>query len=195
LKSSSQDDIIIPSWLRAAQVIVGIVCVLLSTTIFLSPGLGSYTLLFLIEITLIIIGSERVASGITSRGTKRSSRAISIGLGLGIIGFAVLGFLTPKLTTQWLIILLGLGLLANGILRIIDGLRNIEYERFTRLFRLGAGAVSIAISILVLVYPRFGFYLLMVIIAVALVITGIELLIVGIKGKRIHAPHFRSKLP
>ena len=181
MKSSSQDDIIIPSWLRAAQVIVGIVCVLLSTIIFLSPGLGSYTLLFLIEITLIIIGSERVASGITSRGTKRSSRAISIGLGLGIIGFAVLGFLTPKLTTQWLIILLGLGLLANGILRIIDGLRNIEYERFTRLFRLGAGAVSIAISILVLVYPRFGFYLLMVIIAVALVITGIELLMVGIK--------------
>jgi len=191
LKSSSQDDIIIPSWLRAAQVIVGIVCVLLSTTIFLSPGLGSYTLLFLIEITLIIIGSERVASGITSRGTKRSSRAISIGLGLGIIGFAVLGFLTPKLTTQWLIILLGLGLLANGILRIIDGLRNIEYERFTRLFRLGAGAVSIAISILVLVYPRFGFYLLMVIIAVALVVTGIELLMVGIKGKRKRAPHFR----
>lgn len=191
MKSSSQDDIIIPSWLRAAQVIVGIVCVLLSTTIFLSPGLGSYTLLFLIEITLIIIGSERVASGITSRGTKRSSRAISIGLGLGIIGFAVLGFLTPKLTTQWLIILLGLGLLANGILRIIDGLRNIEYERFTRLFRLGAGAVSIAISILVLVYPRFGFYLLMVIIAVALVVTGIELLMVGIKGKRKRAPHFR----
>jgi uncharacterized membrane protein HdeD (DUF308 family) len=188
---SSEDDIIIPSWLRAAQVIVGLVCILLSITIFLSSGLGSYTLLFLIEITLIIIGSERVATGITLRGTKRSSRAINIGLGLGIIGFAVLGFLTPQLTTQWLIILLGLGLLANGILRIIDGLRNIEYERFTRLFRLGAGAVSVVISILVLVYPRFGFYLLMVIIAVALVVTGIELLMVGIKGKRKRAPHFR----
>jgi uncharacterized membrane protein HdeD (DUF308 family) len=188
---SSEDDIIIPSWLRAAQVIVGIVCILLSITIFLSSGLGSYTLLFLIEITLIIIGSERVATGITLRGTKRSSRAINIGLGLGIIGFAVLGFLTPQLTTQWLIILLGLGLLANGILRIIDGLRNIEYERFTRLFRLGAGAVSVVISILVLVNPRFGFYLLMVIIAVALVVTGIELLMVGIKGKRKRAPHFR----
>jgi uncharacterized membrane protein HdeD (DUF308 family) len=188
---SSEDDIIIPSWLRAAQVIVGIVCILLSITIFLSSGLGSYTLLFLIEITLIIIGSERVATGITLRGTKRSSRAINIGLGLGIIGFAVLGFLTPQLTTQWLIILLGLGLLANGILRIIDGLRNIEYERFTRLFRLGTGAVSVVISILVLVNPRFGFYLLMVIIAIALVVTGIELLMVGIKGKRKRAPHFR----
>jgi uncharacterized membrane protein HdeD (DUF308 family) len=188
---SSEDDIIIPRWLRAAQVIVGIVCILLSITIFLSSGLGSYTLLFLIEITLIIIGSERVATGITLRGTKRSSRAINIGLGLGIIGFAVLGFLTPQLTTQWLIILLGLGLLANGILRIIDGLRNIEYERFTRLFRLGTGAVSVVISILVLVNPRFGFYLLMVIIAIALVVTGIELLMVGIKGKRKRAPHFR----
>jgi uncharacterized membrane protein HdeD (DUF308 family) len=184
---SSEDDIIIPSWLRTAQVIVGIVCIVLSITIFLSSGLGSYTLLFLIEITLIIIGSERVATGITSRGTKKSSRAISIGLGLGIIGFAVLGFLTPKLTTQWLIVLLGLGLLANGILRIIDGLRNIEYERFTRLFRLGAGIVSVAISLMILIYPKFGFYLLLIIIAVALFITGIEILIVGIKGKRIHS--------
>ena len=184
---SSEDDIIIPRWLRASQVVVGIVCIVISILIFLSRGLGSYTLLFIMEITLIIIGLERVATGITSHGTKRLSRAINIGLGLGITGFAILGFLTPKATTQWLILLLGLGLLANGVLRIIDGLRNIEYERFTRLFRLGAGLVSVAISLLVLIYPNFGFYLLLIIIAVALFITGIEILIVGIKGKRIHS--------
>ena len=188
MESSSEDDVIsIPRWLRASQVVVGIVCIALSILIFLSRGLGSYTLLFIMEITLIIIGLERVATGITSHGTKRLSRAINIGLGLGITGFAVLGFLTPKATTQWLILLLGLGLLANGVLRIIDGLRNIEYERFTRLFRLGAGIVSVAISLLVLIYPKFGFYLLLIIIAVALFITGIEILIVGIKGKRIHS--------
>ena len=188
MESSSEDDaIIIPMWLRASQIVVGIVCIALSILIFLSRGLGSYTLLFIMEITLIIIGLERVATGITAHGTKRLSRTINIGLGLGITGFAVLGFLTPKLTTQWLIVLLGLGLLANGVLRIIDGLRNIEYERFTRLFRLGAGIVSVAISILVLIYPKFGFYLLLIIIAVAFFITGIEILIVGIKGKRIHS--------
>jgi uncharacterized membrane protein HdeD (DUF308 family) len=135
MKSSSQDDIIIPRWLRAAQVIVGIVCILLTFIIFSSPKLGDFTLLFLIEITLIIIGLERVATGITSHGTKRLSRAINIGLGLGITNFAVLDFLTPKMTTQWLIILLGFGLLANGILRIIDVLRKSEYGRFTRLSR------------------------------------------------------------
>lgn len=187
MEPSSEDDIIIPRWLRAAQVIVGIVCILLSTIILLSPKLGNFTLLFLIEITLIIIGLERVATGITAHSTKRLSRAINIGLGLGITGFAVLGFLTPKLTTQWLIVLLGLGLLANGVLRIIDGLRKSEYGRFTRLLSLGAGTVSVAISILILIYPKFGLYLLLIIIAVALFITGIEILIVGIKGKRIHS--------
>ena len=187
MNSSSEDDIIIPRWLRAAQVIVGIVCILLTFIIFSSPKIGNFTLLFLIEITLIIIGLERVATGITSHGTKRLYRAINIGLGLGITGFAVLGFLTPKITTQWLIILLGLGLLANGILRIIDVLRKSEYGGFTRMLRLGAGIVSVAISILVLIYPKFGLYLLLIIIAVAVFITGIEILIVGIKGKRIHS--------
>jgi uncharacterized membrane protein HdeD (DUF308 family) len=105
-----------------------------------------------------------------------------------MIGFALLGFFTPKLTTQWLILLLGLGLLANGVIRIIDGFRNKDvYETSAVISRLGAGIVSAAIAILVLVFPAFGFILILLIVSIALLITGIELVIVGIKGRRIRS--------
>jgi uncharacterized membrane protein HdeD (DUF308 family) len=177
----------IPRKLRAFQIIVGAICIILS--IFVLTGsqyLGTYTFLFFIEITLLILGAERIASGVRSPSIKRSTRIINIAIGSGIIGIAILGFFTPKLTTQYLVLLLGFGLLANGAVRIIDGFRNKDvYETSTLIFRVGAGVVSAAIAILVLVFPVFGFLLILLIISIALLITGIELIIVGIRGRRI----------
>jgi uncharacterized membrane protein HdeD (DUF308 family) len=174
-----------PRGLRTLQILVGAICIVLSILVIAGPRLGTYTFLFFIEITLLILGAERIASGVRSPRLKRSSRIINIALGSAIIGFALLGFFTPKLTTEWLVLLLGLGLLANGIVRIVDGFRNKDiYETSSVYFRIGAGIVSAAIAILVLVYPVFGFVLILLILSIALLITGIELIIVGIKRKK-----------
>ena len=175
-----------PRGLRTLQILVGAICIILSILVLAGPRLGTYTFLFFIEIALLILGAERIASGVRSPRLKRSSRIINIALGSAIIGFALLGFFTPRLTTEWLVLLLGLGLLANGIVRIVDGFRNKDiYETSAVYFRIGAGIVSAAIAILVLVYPAFGFVLILLILSIALLITGIELIIVGIKGRRI----------
>ena len=174
-----------PRGLRTLQILVGAICIMLSILVLAGPRLGTYTFLFFIEITLLILGAERIASGVRSPRLKRSSRIINIALGSAIIGFALLGFFTPKLTTEWLVLLLGLGLLANGIVRIVDGFRNKDiYETSALYFRIGAGIFSAAIAILILVYPVFGFVLIILILSIALLITGIELIIVGIKGRR-----------
>jgi hypothetical protein len=177
----------VPRKLRAFQIIVGAICIILSILVLTgSKYLGTYTFLFFIEITLLILGAERIASGVRSPSIKRSTRIINIAIGSGIIGIAILGFFTPKLTTQYLVLLLGFGLLANGVVRIVDGFRNKDvYETSTLIFRVGAGVVSAAIAILVLVFPVFGFLLILLIISIALLITGIELIIVGIRGRRI----------
>jgi uncharacterized membrane protein HdeD (DUF308 family) len=177
----------VPTKLRAFQLIVGAICIILSILILTgSKYLGTYTFLFFIEITLLILGAERIASGVRSPSIKRSTRIINIAIGSGIIGIAILGFFTPTLTTKYLILLLGFGLLANGVVRIVDGFRNKDvYETSTLLFRIGAGIVSAAVAILVLVFPVFGFILILLILTVALLITGIELIVVGIRGRQI----------
>jgi uncharacterized membrane protein HdeD (DUF308 family) len=177
----------VPRKLRAFQLIVGAICIILSILILTgSKYLGTYTFLFFIEITLLVLGAERIASGVRSPSIKRSTRIINIAIGSGIIGIAILGFFTPTLTTKYLILLLGFGLLANGVVRIVDGFRNKDvYETSTLLFRIGAGIVSAAVAILVLVFPVFGFILILLILTVALLITGIELIVVGIRGRQI----------
>lgn len=177
----------VPRKLRAFQIIVGAICIILSILVLTgSKYLGTYTFLFLIEITLLVIGAERIVSGVRSPHIKRSSRIINVALGSTMIGFALLGFFTPKFTSQLFVIFLGFGLLANGVVRIVDGLRNKDvYETSTLLFRVGAGIVSAAVAILVLVFPVFGLVLILLILAVALLITGIELIVVGIRGRRV----------
>ena len=86
-------DFISPKWLRFFQVVVGIVSVALSICIMSgSFKLGAYTLIFLASIAFIIIGIERIAVGIRSTSLKRSSRFITIAIGVGIVVYFGSGY-------------------------------------------------------------------------------------------------------
>jgi uncharacterized membrane protein HdeD (DUF308 family) len=180
------------AWLRILQIAVGTTCIILSVLIIASPKLGNFTLLFLVKITLIILGIERVASTIKASSLKKSSRAIGIGLGLAMIAFSMFGLVNFTLTTKWLILLLGMGLLLNGVARLIDGLKNQGQEGSSRAFHLGAGIISTAAAVLVLANPIAGFILLLLILAIALLTSGIEIFVVGIRGKFKHSPNLHN---
>src|SRR5690349_5139025 len=112
-----------PGWLWPLQIAVGIGCIGLSILIAYSPQLGTYSFLFLAGAGLLILGAERVAAGIRSKQSRRSSRIINIGIGVGIIAWIGSGFLFPAIALKYLVLFLGFGLLANGALRIFDGLK------------------------------------------------------------------------
>jgi hypothetical protein len=54
-------------------------------------------------IGLIILGVERVVSGLLAKGVKTSSRLINLGVGTGLIIYVASGFLFPEFATKWLI--------------------------------------------------------------------------------------------
>lgn len=103
------------SWFWAFQISVGSICLLLSV-VFLIYGLASkyettasaYIWLFLAGIGLIVLGAERLVSGILAKGVRRSSRLINIGAGVGLIVYIGSGFFYPEFATKWLIIFLAL---------------------------------------------------------------------------------------
>jgi uncharacterized membrane protein HdeD (DUF308 family) len=178
-------DFISPKWLRIFQVAVGLICIALSISIILgSHKLGAYSLIFLASIAFIIIGIERIIVGIKSPSLKRSSRLISIGIGVGIVVYFGSGYFFPEFVTKLYILILGFGLLATGALRIIDGIKNSTYERPSKLFTLGTGVICVAVALLVFMHPEFGFILLLVTISIVLLITGIQIAFVGITGKK-----------
>jgi len=178
------------SWFWVFQIAVGSICLLLSV-VFLFYGLASkyettasaYIWLFLAGIGLIVLGAERLASGILAKGVRRSSRLINIGAGVGLIVYIGSGFFYPEFATKWLIIFLGFGLLANGIIRIVGGLKKKEEESID-ISSVALGILSTSLAILVLAYPKLGIVLLLVMTIIALAISGVQIILAGLRGRR-----------
>jgi uncharacterized membrane protein HdeD (DUF308 family) len=169
--------------IRLSQMVLGAIAIALSLSIIVDPGVGIATLIVLLSITLLVTGLERVAVGVLLHLTK-SSRignivlgAITIGLGIGVILF-------PILTAIFLVTLLAVGLLFLGIARIIQGIANKDVSKWSRAALIGVGILSLAISFLVFAHPVSGVILLTVILAVNLLIIGIESVVHGASGKR-----------
>jgi uncharacterized membrane protein HdeD (DUF308 family) len=189
------------SWFWIFQIIVGCICLILSIVVLFygtKSAIGAYTWLFLAGIGLIILGVERVISGLQAKDTKTSSRLINIGVGTGLIIYIVSGFFFPAFATKWLIVFLGFGLLANGITRIVKGItkkkEDGEGKESHDLSSLAMGIMITSLSILVLSYPKLGLALLLVMTAIALAVSGIQVILAGIRTWRHQGLISTSKL-
>ncbi len=172
-------------WFWLIQIAVGIICISLSILIFFSPQLGEYALFFLAGTGLIILGAERIVTGIKAEKSRRKYRIINIAIGVGIIAYILPGFIVPDLVIKYLVLFLGFGLLANGAVRIIDGLKRQKEEQESLTFSsLGTGIIITSVAIAVLVFPRLGLAILIIMTAVALAVSGIHVIIAGIRGSR-----------
>ncbi len=184
------------SWFGPFQVAVGSICLVLSVIVVFygaNTTAGAYIWLFLAGVGIMILGAERIASGILSKGIKRSSRLINIVVGAGLIIYIGSGFFFPEIATKWLVLFLAFGLLANGIIRIIGGLKKKEEESYN-FSSLATGVLITAISILVLTYPKFGLALLLVMTAIALAVSGIQIIIAGLNGMRRVTPYYEKQI-
>ncbi|HEY7110047.1 MAG TPA: cellulase family glycosylhydrolase [Nitrososphaeraceae archaeon] len=167
------------------QISVGSLCLILAAIVVgygANTTAGAYIWLFLAGIGLMILGAERIASGLLSKGVKKSSRAINVAVGAGLIIYIGSGFFFPQFATKWLLIFLAFGLLANGAIRIFSGLKKKDQESYN-VPSIAIGALIVILSLLVLAFPRFGVALLLIITAVALAMSGIQIIIAGIRGR------------
>lgn len=179
----SGNEVKSPSWLRSVQIGLGAISIILSIVILTSPGIAIFTVILMLSIALLMVGFERIATGIAPLRHK-SSRWTNIGLGVLVValGFAVMSF--PIHTAAFLILLGGIALLFNGIARIIQGITHKQASNWSRAFLVGVGALSIAVSALVVIHPlTIGVVLLALSISIALLINGIQMMAIGIGGK------------
>ncbi|HYZ60197.1 MAG TPA: DUF308 domain-containing protein [Nitrososphaeraceae archaeon] len=170
-----------PGWSRAAQIGLGALAIILSILILVFPGIAIVSIVLIIGILLLIVGIESVISGLF---IKSRSRMASIGLGIIVIILALIVMAFPVGTTVFLIILMGIALLIDGISRLVHGFGDKESRGWSRGFRIGVGALEIIFGILVMVSPAVGVAFVGFIIAIALLIVGIQMIAGGISGRR-----------
>ena len=164
------------------QIVLGAICITLSMVIILYIGPALFSIIIILSVILLVIGIERIAISIANPGSSKS-RLISIGVGLLIIAFSIVLMQFPIFTFAILILLGAIALFFSGVSRIIHGIRGESRGR-ARASQVGVGIISVAISVLVMIHPvNIGLPLLGVIISVAFLISGIEMMAIGITGK------------
>lgn len=182
-----QEEIILSSersrgWVRPAQIGLGIIVVILSIYALAYPGAAFVSLVFILGIILFIVGIEKIIAGIflPIRG-----KGASIGLGILVLIFAGLVIAYPEFATWIITIFIGIALLFGGAASIAQAFSGKE-SGWRKGFLLGVGALLIIIGIIVLVSPVFGAQFAGFIVAIALLIAGIQMIVAGATGRKLH---------
>ena len=172
-----------PGWMRAVQIGLGIIALILSIYVLAFPAATFVAIVWILGIILLVVGIERVISGIFEHHPGRS-RWTSIGLGILVIILAILIIAFPASVAIFLIILLAIALLFDGIARLIHGISDKTRGRGSRIFRIVAGVIEIALSIAIMVSPAFGAAIVGILMGIALLIVGIQIIVAGVTGTR-----------
>jgi uncharacterized membrane protein HdeD (DUF308 family) len=170
--------------IRILQIIVGIIAIGLSIAVIINPGFGIEILVFLLSLTLLVVGIERVSIGFLPYIKKSSTRISNIVLGGLAIALAIIIIAFPIFTIGILVTLLALGLLFIGAARIVHGIFDKQTSKWSRIFLVAVGILSIGISFMVFINPLVGIFILTFMLAVNLLIIGIESIVHGVSGKK-----------
>jgi uncharacterized membrane protein HdeD (DUF308 family) len=168
-------------WMRIAQIILGALAIIVSLIVLAYPGLATITLVYFISLLFFIVGIEKIITGIFSKST---SRLTTIGLGVLVLILAGLALAFPVGTTLVLIFLIALALFFDGLGRISHVVGEKAENKFDRFFSIGTGILSIGIAIAIMVSPAFGFAFVGFLIGIAILITGIQILVAGLRGRK-----------
>lgn len=169
-----------PTWMRGSQIGLGVIAIILSILVFVHPGITILSIIFILGIILIIVGIEKIISGIFIANKLRWG---TIGLGILALIFGSIALGYPLHTAVFVIIMLGIALLFSGISHIAYGVGRNQDPGWARGFMIGAGILAISLSFLVLASPLAGAFFISTIVAIGLLIIGIEIIVVGTSGR------------
>lgn len=170
-----------PGWMRAAQIALGVIALVLSVYILAYPVLTFVTIVLLLGIVLFVVGIERIIQGIVAPGKSRWG---TIGLGILVLIISIIVMAFPGAFGVFLIILLAIGLLFDGIARVYHGATDKTRGRWSRIFSIAAGVIEIVLSLTILAAPVIGAELVSFLLAIALLIVGIQIIVAGVTGSR-----------
>ena len=131
-----------------------------------------------------MVGIERVSIAFLPYIRKSSTRISNIVLGSLAIILAIIVIAFPIFAIGFLVTLLAIGLLFIGAARIIHGVLDKQTSKWSRIFLVAVGILSIGVSFMVFANPLLGIFLVTFILAINLLIIGIESIVHGASGKR-----------
>ena len=160
-----------PGWVRALEIILGIIALVLGVYVLIYPGVAVATLVFLLAIALIIIAIRDFITAF-SRGIAGWQRVLNFIVALIAIALAGYVLAYPGLGALTLAFFLGLALIFAGIASASRGTGGSA----------AAGIIAIILGFVVVIFPGLGLALAWILLAVGLIILGLEAIVGGATG-------------
>ena len=154
-----------PGWMRAVQIVLGVIAVVGSMIALFFPAIATFTVVYILGIVLFFVGIERILIGIFSP-SPGSSRWGTIGLGIIVLIVAGIVVAYPLGSTVFILFVLAIALFCDGIARIVHSLAGRSMHGGSRVFGIIAG----------------------ILISIALLIVGIQIIVAGVTGARLELP-------
>lgn len=174
-----------PNWTRAAEIILGLVSLAAGFYVLVYPGIAVLTLILLLSIGLIFLGTRDIVLGATGSFLPKWLRASNIVLGLLAFVLSVIVIAEPGFAVLTLVLLLYLALFFRGVAGISMGWAAKHFSKAWRGLSVGVGILSIVLAIIFLALPSLAVATLIVLLSVGLLITGLEYVVVGVVGREL----------
>lgn len=171
-----------PNSLRAAEIVVGVITIVLAGFVLAFPGFAIFLIVIWLAISLLFGGIDGIVIGAGAKHLSKGGRALSIGLGAVAIALSIAVFAFPAAAALTLTLLLSIALLFLGAGSIARGISEKRIPRWARGMLVAVGAVTIGLSIPVMIFPAFGLSILFTFISAALIINGASYIVAGITG-------------
>ena len=173
------------TWMRALEIIVGIILLAVAVYFVFNPSLGAGLVRILLAIGLIVLGLVLVVRGATSDVLSGWARILNVILGIIVIALGAYSIIYPDLGTALVIFLFALALLLTAIGRIAFAGFEVGagIPPWARSASLVIGVIALLIAIAVIVWPGLGEALIGWLMALMFGLFGIELIMSGASSK------------
>lgn len=174
-----------PAWVRAAEIILGLVSLAAGIWVLAYPGLGFLTLILILAVGLIFLGSREIVLGAMGTFLPRWLRAANIFLGVLAFILSLVVLAEPGFAVLTLVALLYVALFVRGVAGLTLGAAGRQISTRLRAASSVVGVLSIILSIVILAIPALAIATLIFLLSIGLLVTGLEAIAAGIIGRNL----------
>jgi uncharacterized membrane protein HdeD (DUF308 family) len=169
-------------WVRALEIITGLLTIVFGILVFAFPGWGVTTLIFLLSVGLFFIGFRSIAL-VGLKDLPTGIKVLTAVTGVISLILAALVVVYPGFGLVTLLTFVSFGLLVHGSARLILAYALKETVSWVRGLMVAVGVANVLLSIAVLFLPGLALLVLTSVLAVLLLLSGAEMVASGVIGR------------
>ena len=177
--------------IKNINIVVGSIIILLSIIVLFYGTAALISLILLLAIAFLFMGIGRLFNAYSNTLLNKLSKYIKYSTGfisiIVSIAVLVITIVNPSLSILILINLFGYVLIIIGVARIAVGYLMELYPIVYRVFLVIVGILTFVFAFIVLLFPILGYFILVTLVSLSLLVNGLARVLFGIVVKKIKA--------